>query len=450
MALPCSAQRGVYTGPATSDCPLADFDSQVHFLNGPGDYYATVIDRRNISNHACIFDRPVMGANCVSGLVRADQPESLKYECVWTDHPFILYPGQVVRQGVRWRTTPPSGSGSCIQPMFGGGPGVSVVAPTLTKKECSNREFSPFYLVTTSDSSSGAGQATDTSQTPKFDLTSDRNRYDGGEHFSVHVSLVQPASEALAQQASCPTLYLRHGSPDGAIRIDEVHPMAFEGCPLFVPGHEPVDWHSGFELYSTPSGGLIGFGEHTFQVLQLAGSLDDPQLLFATSNVLRVQIDDPSLIPRKWGTRARGVAVDITLDKDTFRVGEDVPLHLAVENFDAESPIYGRAECGIVRIEVRDADGQPLRYDERFFDISICSGHGLGLVPYARGEILPLETSLRTEGWLPNRVGTYTVAVSWSVWDHQPPGIALTDAPYAIANVTRTIRIVGESAPNSK
>jgi hypothetical protein len=203
-------------------------------------------------------------------------------------------------------------------------------------------------------------------------------------------------------------------------------------------------------LISAPSGGLIGFGEHTFQVLQLAGSLDDPQLLFATSNVLRVQIDDPSLIPRKWGTRARGVAVDITLDKDTFRVGEDVPLHLAVENFDAESPIYGRAECGIVRIEVRDADGHPLRYDERFFDISICSGHGLGLVPYARGEIFPLETSLRTEGWLPNRVGTYTVAVSWSVWDHQPPGIALTDAPYAIANVTRTIRIVGENAPNSK
>ena len=464
MALPCSAQSGVsdsQSHSAWSDCPLADFDSQIHFLNGPGDYYANVVDSCNISSHACIFDRPVVGSNCVSGLVRADQPESLDYECKFsTGHPFILYPGQIVRQGIRWRTTPSlftglsftplSMSASCFQPMWGGGLGVSVVAPTLVKKECSNPEYSPYNLVISSDSS-GADQATDTDQTPMFVLVTDRKQYEGGEHFSLHVSLVQPSSEAVVQRESCPTLYLMHRSPDGATRIDEDHPMAFKGCTWFVPGRQLGDWQSGFELDSGANSRWSGFGEHTFQVLQLVGSPDDPKLHFATSNVLRIQVDDPSLISRKWGPRARGVAVDITLDKETFLVGEDIPLHVAVENFDAKGPIYGLSECGIVGIEVRDAGGRPLLYDERFSDISFCSGHGFGLMPYARGKISLLETTLRSAGWLPNHVGTYTVTVSWSVWDHQPNGVApLPDAPYTIAHVSRTVHIVGEDAPNSK
>jgi len=457
---------------------MGDFESQVHFLNGPGDYYATVADSRDISDHACTFDGPYYGSNCVSGQVRADQPESLNYECKWTDHQLILYPGQVVRQGVRWRTTPSfftgwsftlsSGSVSCSQPMFGGAHGVAVMAPTLIKRECSIPEISPFYLVIPPDGSSGAGQATDTDQTLMFVLTSDRNQYDGGERFSVHLSLVQPASEALVQHASCPTLYIRHRSPDGAIRIDEAHPMAFKGCPMVVPGHQPGDWQSGFELDSGANSRWSGFGEHSFQVLQLVGSLDDPKLHFATSNVLRIQVDDPSLIPRKWGQRVRGIGVDITLDKDTFLVGEDVPLHLAVENFDAEAPVYAPDPlwdpCGIVGIEVQDDTGHQLSYEARFQDISFCSGHGFGLEPYPKAKVIPLERSLDREGWLPNRAGTYTVIVTWKPWDGpnvqpvvvsgemspQPEIVAPIAKPYADVRATATIYIVGSTDTNSK
>jgi hypothetical protein len=479
MVLPCSAQSGVYNGQPNSpwsNCPLADFDSQIHFLNGPGDYYANVVDSRNISSHACIFDRPVVGSNCVSGLVRADQPESIDYECKFsTGHPFILYPGQIVRQGIRWRTTPSlftelsftplSGSASCFQPMWGGGLGVSVIAPTLVKKECSNPEYSPYNFVISSDSSSGVGQATDTDQTPIFVVNSDRNQYEGGEYFSIHVSFVQPASEALIQHESCPTFYLRQRSPDGEIRIDEVHPMAFKGCSGFVPGYQPGDWQSGFELDSGANSRWSGFGEHTFQVLQLIGSLDDPKLHFATSNELRIQVDDPALIPRKWGPRARGVAVDITLDKDTFRVGEDVPIHLAIENFDAESPVYSPDPvwdpCNVVQIEVQDAQGRPLPYDSLFQDFSFCSGHGSELRPYEKGKIVPFERTLRGEGWLPNRVGTYTVAITWAPWDGPSKSAPLVDLPisrisattevtYAVARATAIIHIVGSNDANSK
>jgi hypothetical protein len=282
-----------------------------------------------------------------------------------------------------------------------------------------------------------------------FDLTSDRNRYYEGEFFSLHVALVQPTPGALLLQEGCPTLYLREKSPDGASRIDEEQPMAFKGCRAFVPGYEPGDWQSGFELNSGANSRWVGLGEHTFEVLKLVGSLDDPELHFVISNILRVQIEDPSLIPRNWGPRTRGVAVDITLDRDTFQIGENIPLHLAVKNFDAESPVYGLAECGIVRIEVQDATGHPLAYNERDSGISFCSGHSFGLIPYVKGNIVPLELTLRAEGWLPNHTGTYTVTATWPVWD-QAFGGTITEAPYSIARATRTIHIVGRDAPNLK
>ena len=61
---------------------------------------------------------------------------------------------------------------------------------------------------------------------------------------------------------------------------------------------------------------------------------------FARSHKLTVQIDDPALIPRKWQGKVKGVGVDVTLGKDAYQLGGDVPLHIAIENFNAPVPIY--------------------------------------------------------------------------------------------------------------
>lgn len=449
IVLPCSAQD-TRSSFFSSNCSFADFDSQVHFLNSPGDYYATVVDSRNISNHPCTLDGPGMGSNCVPGRIQGDQLANLGYlssgyECKFSADPLILYPGQVVRRGLRWRTTRSDRSVSCFQPMTSGGLNVLVAAPTLVKKACSNLEVSPYYLVVPSDDPLAAGQATNPDQTPLFNLTSNRNRYYEGEFFTLHVALVQPTTEDLLRQEGCPTVYLRHKSPDGAVRIDQEGPMAFKGCSTFVPGYEPGDWQSGFELDSRV---WTGLGEHTFEVLRLRGSLDDPELHFAISNVLRIKMDDPALIPRKWGRKVKGIAVDITLDKNTFRVGEDVPLHLAVENFHAKSPIYGpdpRYGCvGIVGIEVQDANGHSLQYDNRISEVSLCSGPYSGPRPYPKGKIVPFEQTLRGEGWLPVRPGTYTVVATWTPSDDPSKG----NIPYAIAHDTATIHIVGGDNQN--
>jgi hypothetical protein len=36
-----------------------------------------------------------------------------------------------------------------------------------------------------------------------------------------------------------------------------------------------------------------------------------------------------------------GVAADLTLNKNRYHVGENVPLHIALENMDAKVPVTG-------------------------------------------------------------------------------------------------------------
>lgn len=297
-------------------------------------------------------------------------------------------------------------------------------------------------------------------QTPQFQLTSDKSTYYQREWFSVHVFVDHTGSEEHLEEASCPILYLRQRSPDGKTRIDEVHPIAFKGCRSTVLGHQQDDWQSGFELDSGANSRWEGVGEHTFQVFQLAGSADDPQLRFVSSNVLRIQIADPSTLSRRWGSRVKGIAADISLDKDTYRLGEDIPLHLAIENFDADVPVYSGDPvwdpCAVIRIEVQNAAGRAIDETERTGD-GVCTGHGAGLRLYAMGNVVSMEKSLRSERWLPNHPGTFTIVVTWApcmgpTEDVSGPGIRAMPfkcSEDAIARASATIHIVGSDTPNS-
>jgi hypothetical protein len=53
-------------------------------------------------------------------------------------------------------------------------------------------------------------------------------------------------------------------------------------------------------------------------------------LIEPTNYCLRIQFDDTAAMKRTGAASGR-IAADITLDKDTFRVGKDVRVHLAVE-----------------------------------------------------------------------------------------------------------------------
>jgi hypothetical protein len=107
-----------------------------------------------------------------------------------------------------------------------------------------------------------------------------------------------------------------------------------------------------------------GLGKHqiSFIRIQDSGGLWH---LADSSNTLTLEIVDTSTLNREWGLLKRGVGVSSTPDKTTYKLGEDIPVHVALQNFSAETPIYGNSPiwnpCSVVQIAIVDQDGQPAK-----------------------------------------------------------------------------------------
>jgi hypothetical protein len=110
----------------------------------------------------------------------------------------------------------------------------------------------------------------------------------------------------------------------------------------------------------------------------------------------------------------KGLAVSLSLDKDTYELGEHIPLRLAVENFSAAADIVsGELPCGAgLTFDVRDSSGRAVQSPR----ISICTGHGWRQ-NYPRGEIVPVRgLTLEGEQRLPDQPGDYTVTATWEAY----------------------------------
>ena len=122
------------------NCTVADFDVNLQFVNGPGNYYTVVVNRRNISGHPCVFDGPMYGPTLVPDRVPGHEPYSSCYYCedrlpngqTPVIPPLTVNPDQVARQTFRWRTTSSSEAALCLEPKWMSGP-VLLVAPSLLK-----------------------------------------------------------------------------------------------------------------------------------------------------------------------------------------------------------------------------------------------------------------------------------------------------------------------------
>jgi hypothetical protein len=251
-----SVAQGELNLTGASNCTAADFDAYLQFSNGPGDYYAIVVNKRNVSNHPCVLDGPMYGPSFVPDRNAGEKPFALCYDCENRlpngQYPIIppltLGPGQAALQTFRWKAKPTVATVSCVQPKWMSGP-VLVVAPSLLKQVCSDIEVSRFILAKPPDTDPNE-ERPDSGQGPVFQLTSAKRKYYTGEMFSLRLSVSPSASQMLATPENCPMLYLRQRSPDGATRIDEVQPLAFKGCGQPVLGHPLGDWQSGFEIDS--------------------------------------------------------------------------------------------------------------------------------------------------------------------------------------------------------
>jgi hypothetical protein len=377
-------------------------------------YEVIRIRKLNASGHTCTFEEHYIGPSIVPDRAEGEEPFIVNQIPL---PPRILNPGQAVQQTWKWRANAPAAGRHCFQPQWISGP-VLVVAPSLLRPVCSNIDVSQWSRVEMPGPVAETASLLDDAQTQAFRLTAEKNTYDAGEWFPLQLAL-DPAGADDPPDAECPTLYLRERSPDGGTRIDEVKPRDFKACGTHPFGRDANgSWSQGFELDSGAMSRWMGVGEHSLQVLKLAGSADDPELRFSVSNILRIKIIDPATLPRRWGPLTKGLRIDVTLDKDTYRVDEEIPLHIAIEAMNPDVPVLSWDvvwdPCIAVSVKVLDDRGNEVPLAERFNHTGVCFGHGFGPRPFKAATIVPVEMRLRDMGWLPKRPGNYTIVASWS------------------------------------
>lgn len=444
------------------ECELAALDSDVVFFRGGSDFIVA-FNQKNISPRPCV-PRPFEASPQYDQNQLADvKPFGECMECedrlpngqYPVRQPIVLNPGEVAHQTYRWKTRAPVESIKCLglNALFGP---VLVVGPALLGQVCSEISVSRTYPgAFVPPSLQGEPLAEPVQRGEVFVLSSTKPRYYQGQTFTLHARLAEPTYEPLAGE-ECPKLFLRHRSPDGGTRFDAVLPTGFKTCGSFSLGADRnADWRSGIEVDSGV-GRWTGVGEQSFELFQVVDSGPDGGVQFIRSNKLILLIDDPALIQRRWRGKAKGVGVDVTLDKDIYQLGEDVPLHIAIENFDAPMPVYAIDPIWdpsqAIAVAVRDASGHFLAETERFENYDIWTGHGRRPVPYVPGKIVTIERTLAIQGWLPNRPGTYTVVVTWNTLDgtklQRESRVSRTEPPktYATVQATASFRVRQKSS----
>lgn len=296
------------TGQMVPVCKLADLDSNVSFFSHDS-YFIVAFNLQNISENPCAPQPSVAFPQFDPEQVEKAKPFDLCTDCedrlpngqYRVHDPVVLNSGEIAHQTYRWKTVASAETVICV-PLRALFDPVLVVAPTLFKPVCSEIAVSRTYAGEFVPPAPKDQPYTD--ETPSgevFVLSSGKPRYYQDEMFTLHVSLVDSAAGP-PSGAECPKLFLRERSPDGATRFDEVRPSGFKTCETFMLGADRnMEWQSGFEVGSGVGSRWTGIGEHSFELFQPVGSSRDGTTRFVRSNKLTVQIDDPTLLSRKWG-----------------------------------------------------------------------------------------------------------------------------------------------------
>jgi hypothetical protein len=414
---PILAQSSGTPPPDIAKCTKADLSIHFGFFRGPQESFNLSVLGQNVSGRACTFDGFIFYPSVVppydspprDPAKGAAWPEckDCKYDQrngeYFDSHPLVP-PGSVVSKVFRWKTVPSPGPVGCLDGQWISAPSYLLVTPSFLKNICSDIavvSVDVFPMPSPEGSTPGAASGLLQASAPK-------STFNDREMFSLRVS-----DERLDEYKN---LFVWHRNPDGETRIDEVTARPTDGTGdngILDGKHEPM---REFEVDSGAGYRWMGAGEHELQVLSQIGPFSDDHLHFAVSNVLHIQVIDAKAGQRNW-VRLNGLGVSLTLDKPTYQVGEDIPLHLAIANFDAKAPVFSwdpdGDPCIAVGVEVLDANGHPLGEADRVRSGPGCFGHGWGPKPFENGRIVALERHLKSEGWLPNRPGTYTIVFSW-------------------------------------
>jgi len=217
------------------------------------------------------------------------------------------------------------------------------------------------------------------------------------EQATLHVELAAQTA-VMESSAGCASLYtVRHG-PSMPTRFEPLATMGFSSRPSFTPKQILEDKERGPSFKANHQrrcdiAGGRATADATISAADLAtvthiewraapGPGEEPVFLTAATHFSVLDVD--TLEPN-WGDPAKGIRVGLSIDRERFKVGERVPLHLWWENVNAAMPL-AEGECKEPEpdLEIQDSQHNVVRTVP---DMTICAGHGWGPFTIPKGKV---------------------------------------------------------------
>jgi hypothetical protein len=432
---------------AAPDCSAADLDVSYQFVNQSANEQV-IVNFRNISQRPCTL-RPGAGVSFAD--LRHGHSISTK-ECQNCDadgranrwDPITVAVGATAYLVVSWEAAPVDGSGSCQE----GGElnsyvnsdlkhGYSIWSRRLLRDVCSVVRFDSYFPGAFGEVNEQLGNDAQRKASVTINLTPSGEVYYADDSFWLYADISDPDEVLPPGEHSCPALLLRTRASDGTAVLEDA-----DGRCRITPAGERPGRLIRFEMSTRWEGALATRDEIRVELLALLGSSHAAQVEMASSNALTLHAVTSASLPRRWGPEVKGLAVSLSLDKETYVLGEDIPLRLAVENFSATADIVsGELPCSAgLTFDVRDSSGRAVQTPGNL----PCRGHGWSQ-DYPRGKIVPvMGLTLEGQGGLPDQPGDYTVTAAWEArgqtnWETSvgpavsaPP--SMPQPPYAVVH----------------
>jgi hypothetical protein len=406
--------------PCSSDALSATFQA----MEGPGHRYTLAINLQNISGETCWVDNYPGG----TGMAPDPTPDGTWIQiCYYCEQDskrppearLTLRPGESVHQTRSWKT-------------YSGGV-TKCASPTEMSWDKNGESNSHFWLFSRSllkpicsavvTTNYAAGKfLTNTltgpafrSRTPNVRWANDETAPYSREHVPLRVTVEDRGNVLIVDEHFCPLLFLRtrdatpsRGAFYRSTRVDELQGAVCKAEAVGTAGRRfTVDFEANDALIRKNDENK---GEYTLDVSSLAET-GGRYFLVAGTEPLRLSMVNGKFISRNWGPAVQGVAVSLTLDKDVYSLGSDIPLHIAVENADSHETIAAMDpyfDPPGVAVELQDQAGHSIPFGEG----AMWMGHGF-CHHFPRGLVFPIELMLSQMGIRPDHPGVYTVIAVW-------------------------------------
>jgi hypothetical protein len=227
------------------------------------------------------------------------------------------------------------------------------------------------------------------------------------ERARLHISLVSPTPSSKTS-VGCATLYtVRHIAPSqtrfdplptvGSFRVASYTPeQVFEDKERSWPS-----WKKDLSRECDIPGGATS-AEAEIPASDLAtvthvvwrtspGPGKEPSFLSIPTHF---EVHDVDSLSPNWGDATSGIRAGLSVDRESYTLGERIPLHLRWENVDASHPL-GETECGDPQpdVEIQDSQHNVLR---TIPTRSFCMGHGWGPFEIAKDKPMHIFWELTT------------------------------------------------------